>query len=235
MMRVRKILCLWMTLAVCLTAHVALAQSSLIVREETYTAVELFTDTFYGYVFAELENTGDTDAYFDKATLTIADGAGKTLSEKTAFTCYPNVIAPGERAYLFAYSAVEGVKSTDEIAAHQLAVESSESIEEPPVVLTVTETVYAQEADLFGEPVYKMYVTVKNETDEAVFTPSVALGIYDTAGKLLYVDAMTQFEMGVPAGQSFIMTFTIDDAFKAAWDAQGVSPERVEAIAMVQY
>ena len=46
---------------------------------------------------------------------------------------------------------------------------------------------------------------------------------------------MTQFEMGVPAGQSFIMTFTIDDAFKAAWDAQGVSPERVEAIAMVQY
>ena len=65
MMRVKKILCLWLTLAICLTAHGALAQSSLIVREETYTAVELFADTFYGYVFAELENTGDTDAYFD--------------------------------------------------------------------------------------------------------------------------------------------------------------------------
>lgn len=234
MMNVKRIFCLLAAAALCLNASGALA-SGLVVSEETYTAVERFEDTFYGYVFAELENTGDADVYFEQAQLTISDAAGKTRAEKTAFTCYPNVIAPGGRAFVFAYSAVEDAADTEDLSAYRLAVSGSESIEEPPVVLTVTGAEYAQETDLFGEPVYKIYVTAKNETDEAVFTPSVAFGLYDEKGELIYVDAMTQFDMGVPAGQSFIMTFTIDDAFKAAWDAQGTTPAKVEAIAIVQY
>lgn len=234
MMNVKRMFCLLAAAALCLCAASALA-NGLVVSEETYTAVERFEDTFYGYVFAQLQNTGDTDVYFEQAQMTISDALGNTRAEKTAFTCYPNVIAPGERAFVFAYSVVEDAEDTADLSAYRLEVSGSESIEEPPVVLTVIEAAYAQEADLFGEAVYKIYVTAKNETDEAVFTPSVAFGLYDEAGELIYVDAMTQFDMGVPAGQSFIMTFTIDDAFKAAWDAQGVTPSRVEAIAIVQY
>ena len=234
-MHLKKIMGLLVALALCLTGSGALANNGLIVREETYTAVELFSDSYYGYVFAQLENTGDTDAYFDKGELTISDAAGGTLAQKAFLTSYTKVIAPGETAYLFAYSAVEGAKEIEDLAAYRLAVEGSESIEKPPVVLTVTEAAYVQEADLFGEAIDKIYITAKNETQEAVFTPSVAFGLYDEAGRLIYVDAMTQFDMGVPAGESFIMTFTIDDAFRAVWDAQGVAPARVEAVAIVQY
>lgn len=231
----KKIMCVLVVMALCLTACGALAQGDLVVKEQTYTPVELFTDSYYGYVFARLENTGTENAYFDRGTLSILDAAGQQQAEKTIFTCYPNVVAPGESAYLFAYESVDGVKSTQEIGAHRLEILDSEALEAPPTMLCVTEARYVQEEDLFGEPVYKIYVTVMNETDEALFTPSVVFGLYDQNDALMYVDAMTLFDMGVPAGQSFIMTFSIDDSFKAAWDAQGITPQRVEGIAMVQY
>ena len=231
----KKTISMILALMLCMTGCAALAQGDLVVKEQTYTPVELFEDSFYGYVFARLENIGEVDAYFDRGTLSILDEAGKAEAERAIFTCYPNVVKPGESAFLFAYQAVEGVKSAQEISNHALEILDSEALEAPPVMLSVTDAVYAQEADLFGEPVYKIYVTAKNETDKALFTPSVAFGLYDQNGTLIYVDAMTLFDMGVPAGQSFIMTFSIDDAFKAAWDAYGIAPQRVEALAMVQY
>lgn len=234
-MVVKKIMCVLVALALCLTACGALAQDELIIREKTYTEVELFEDSFYGYVFAQLENTGDQDAYFEQGALKIMGKDGEVKAEKAVFTCYPNVVAPGEKAYLFAYQSVKDAQSVDEISQYALEIAGSESFEERPAVLRVTDAKYVQEEDLFGEPVYRIYVTAKNETDEALFTPSVAFGLYDHSGKLIYVDAMTQFDMGVPAGQSFIMTFSIDDSFKETWAAQGIEPAKVEAIAIVQY
>ena len=122
-----------------------------------------------------------------------------------------------------------------QLPGYALTVTGSEPVGEAGTQLTVVSARLAQEKDLFGERVYRVYVTARNDTEDTLFTPSVAFGLFDQEEKLLYGDAVTLFSLGVPPEQTFVASFSIDEAFVAAWEAEGAQPAQVQAVAVVQY
>ena len=70
----------------------------------TYTNAEIFTDsigTIWCQVIAEIENTGDTDLYLSSVSYDLEDGNGKLIASKSLVPAYPQVISPGEKAYMY--------------------------------------------------------------------------------------------------------------------------------------
>lgn len=72
--------------------------------EITYSNVEVYTDSIdinHIRVIGIVENTGTTDLYLDTATADIEDENGEIIDSRDLVSVYPNVIAPGEKAYYY--------------------------------------------------------------------------------------------------------------------------------------
>ena len=74
-------------------------------------------------------------------------------------------------------------------------------------------------------------VTITNTTQETVYDCQVAFALYDAEGKLLLVDADNTYNVGIPAGQSVEVQFTVDEDLAAVWAEQGVTPATAESVA----
>ena len=87
-------------LAACLTLGCAsaLAAGKLTVNQETYTAVAGYS--FVGYVFAEVENTGDKNIEFGNGLLEILTADGDPMDSTDIYNMYPSILAPGEKGYV---------------------------------------------------------------------------------------------------------------------------------------
>ena len=87
-------------LAACLTLGCAsaLAAGKLTVNQETYTAVAGYS--FVGYVFAEVENTGDKNIEFGNGLLEILTADGDPMDSTDIYSMYPSILAPGEKLSL---------------------------------------------------------------------------------------------------------------------------------------
>ena len=58
-----------------------------------------------------------------------------------------------------------------------------------------------------------------------------AAGVEPVDGVLLLVDAANPYNVGIPAGQSVEVQFTVDDDLAAVWAEQGVTPATAESVA----
>lgn len=83
--------------------------------EITYTSVKTYTNsigTTYAQVIVEIENTGTTDLYFSTGSYDLEDQSGGLVTSSTMASTYPEVISPGEKAYMYEENmldeAVEG-------------------------------------------------------------------------------------------------------------------------------
>lgn len=217
-----------------LISSVAMAAGSLEITQETYIPLERYEDSFAGNVFAEITNTGDEVIGFSKGQFEILDAQGNALDWYTLYSCYPSVIVPGGKAYVYDYEYVDGATSVDELPGYTLQVSGEEPYYDAPVLMTVSSAEVVRETDTWGDEVYNVYVTIANDGEETAFVPTVSYGLYDADGALLYAGATTMYSMGIPAGQSSVVFFTVEEAFLPAWDAAGVAPTTVGALAYME-
>ena len=224
----KKLLALALALCLTLGCTSALAAGKLTVNQEAYLAMESYS--FIGYVFAEVENTGDKNIEFANGLLEILTAEGDPMTSSDLYTMYPGVLAPGEKGYVYKSVYVDDAESLDDIADHMLTLTGKSAQEEATPRLD-SSAVYALGTDVWGDPEHAITVTITNNTQETVYDCQVVYGLYDEEGKLLCVECESAYNIGIPAGQTIEYRFTIDDDIAAAWTAQGLTPVTAQSIA----
>lgn len=91
----------------------------------TYANAEIYTDsggTVWCQTLVELENTGTDDLYLSPGSYELKDGNGGTVASRSFVSTYPQVIAPGEKAYMYEETTLEApVEGTAAVIPHPSA------------------------------------------------------------------------------------------------------------------
>lgn len=223
------LLCLCLTLG-CATA---LAAGKLTVTQETYVPL-LRYDTYYGYIFAEVTNTGDKNVEFGNGIFEILTADGDPQESVDLYTCYPEVLAPGETGYAFRYDSCGNATSLEDIGDYTLTVSGKAAKEEVTPRVSVTANL-KMETYSWGDPYGVLTVMLSNTSEQDVQDLRGAYGVYDAEGKLLYADNIYNIDsLLLPAGQTVGFHQQIDSAIAEYWAANNITPATVKAIAFAE-
>ncbi|MBR4080440.1 MAG: FxLYD domain-containing protein [Clostridia bacterium] len=228
----KKLLSLVLALCLMLGCTSALAAGKLVVNQETYTPIELYSDSYYAYIFVEVTNAGDKNVEFGSGILEVLNADGDAVESFDLYTAYPEVLAPGDVGYISYYRGVDDAKSVEDIPDYLLTVSGKSSKDEAPLRLTATGVV--EEVPYWNETQYQVTLTITNDTDKTIYDATVPYAIYDASGKLLYADYTTLWNIGLPAGSTIEMRQTINDAFLKLWKANNTIPTTVTTFAYVE-
>ena len=175
--------------------------------EITYSNVKTYTNsigTTYAQVIVEIENTGTTDLYLSSGSYDLEDENGKLITSNSMVTTRPEVISPGEKAYMYEEDML------DEAVEGGLRVLPRPSVEKAKVDnirYSVTDLEIAP--DKFGG--LKARGRVENTTSE-------------DADGMVYVAIILKNAQGAPIGQVFtIITEDLPAGSKIGFEASGMS------------
>ena len=183
-----------------------------------------------GYVFAEVENTGDKNIEFGNGLLEILTADGDPMDSTDIYSMYPSILAPGEKGYVSTLQYVDAAESIEDISDYTLTI-TGKSTQEEAVARLDSTAAYGVGVNSWGDEEQMVVVTITNNTQETVYDCQVAFALYDAEGKLLLVDADNTYNVGIPAGQSVEVQFTVDEDLAAVWAEQGVTPATAESVA----
>ena len=213
----------------------ALAEGKLEVTQEAFQAVEYFTDTYYGCLYAEITNTSDKPLAVDEGSFQLTGTDGAVLALGSVYSSYPNVVAPGATAFISAREEARGAAKPEDVAGYSFVMTSDEPYGDGPSMLTVLSAEYGEIPSRWGDTDKVVSVVVQNDTDAIVYNPSFSFGLYDEAGKLLFADSQSVYNLGIPAGQSVVLTYTMGECYWQAWETAGQTVSSVKAIAYLEY
>lgn len=180
-------------------------------------------DYYLVYCFAQVHNNSDGVICLDRGTFDLNNG-DQVLSTSDVGQLWPYFLSPGEDGYLFDIVAFEPG-------------------ENGPVMPNVTGIVYdidymtmdiahgsnrlASEARIDTDPVsgaMSVVCEVKNDTEQEAYDPTVAFGLYTAGGDLIYADGRTLQSVGIPAGQTMLVRFYVDNEFVKQWSSYNAMP-----------
>jgi len=163
----------------------------------------------------------------------VMDGEGRVVLCEELWSLTPAALAPGETGYIVPFlmhmDEVDFSALTD-YAIHLYAEEAT--YYEPPVYLP-SEGISAQlltETDEWGDAVSTLYVTFTNTSDQTIFDFHFAMGVYDEGDALIYTCESSTYNVGVPAGQTVIISSEIDDMITSYWAENGIVPASVKVM-----
>ncbi len=227
----KRFVSLLMALCLTLCCSAALAAGKLEVTQETYVAVESY-GSCTGYLYAEITNTGNSNAEFDSGVLEVLSENGDVTDTSAIYSAYPNVLAPGEKAYLVERIYAEDGVQLSEIADHSLSVLGKTSKDEAAAHLDASAVVEAYEG--WDGTDYRIILTVTNSTDKTVYDALLVVGVYDQDGTLLYADDDVIYRVGIPAGGTLEYRLDVNTDIVACWKANSIQPISAEVICYVE-
>lgn len=224
-------LSLVLVMALCM-GTTAMAAGKLEVTGDTAYALAS-GDNVYGYLYAQVENTGDKAIEYSDGLFELYDAEGEVMASESYLYCCPKVLQPGEIGYLYASSVrVENATKTDEVADYSVSVtgkgKGSYVVERFPATVRV-ETVkdsYSTDVD--------MYVTVTNNTNETLYNLNVAAAIKDGEGKVVYVGSDSTYNVGIPAGGTIEVCIGVSGRIVEYFIDSGFTAQNVECVAYTQ-
>lgn len=229
----KKMMALLVCLCLTFCCVTALAAGKLTVSQETYMPM-LRYESYYGYLFAEVTNTGDKNVEFGNGIFEILTADGDPQESNDVYSCYPSVLAPGETGYLFRYDVCKEAASLEDIGDYTLTVSGKATKDEiTPRVGATAELV--QDTYSWGDPYAKVTIMMSNTNEQDVLGLRGAYGVYDAEGKLIYADNIYNIDgVLLPAGQTVGFQQSVDSAIVEYWAANGMTPATVKAIVYVE-
>lgn len=151
--------------------------------ETVHKYINALNDPEAVYV-AEIKNTGTTTVKLSDISIDLEDSDGKILTTTDYVSAFPNVINPGESAYicesLLSYDTTVTNLDTIGKALVHYTLEESNTVE--PLNVEITETQLTLE---YSRP--KIVGRIENMTEEAMSNIYIACPIYSANGELLTV------------------------------------------------
>lgn len=224
-------LILSLVLALCVCTG-ALAAGKLEVANDTAYALPS-GDNVYGYLYAQVENTGDKSIEYSDGLFELYDEDGDVLASESYLTCCPKVLQPGEVGYLYTtYLRVNDVSSTADVADYSVSVtgkgKGNYVTRRFPATARVQTVKGSYSTDI------DMYVTVTNDTNETVYDLSVVAAIKDDEGKVVYVGSDSTYNVGIPAGGTIEVCIGVSSGIVDYFGESGFTAQNVECIAYTE-
>ena len=187
--------------------------------EITYSNAMVYTNsigTTWVQVITEIENTGTADLYFSSGSYDLEDENGKLVASSSMTSTYPQVISPGEKAYMYEETTldnpVEGKLTVlPRPKAKKATVEN--------IRYSVTDVELAED-DISG---LEALGRVENTAEEA--------------GSMVYIVLILKDSAGIPIGQMFtILTDDLNPGDKIGFKASDFAmPETVTKDAVASF
>ncbi|WP_070119575.1 FxLYD domain-containing protein [Bacillus marinisedimentorum] len=160
-------------------------EASIEVIEETYAAWEDSIDTVWAHYSAVIKNTGNAPAALGALQINFNGTDGSILGTAQMFSATPDVIMPGETAYISESTIMEGASSPDEFKSADINLDFSKTAEEP--MMLETDSIKLKEGDPeYGTP-YIVTGMVSNPTDQKADDIRISAALFDEAGNFLGV------------------------------------------------
>ncbi len=213
-----------LTLTVALTAS-APAAPELTVTQSLLTARD---GDDSAYLFAKVENTGDVGVGVDTGRLVVMNEASEIICTEDYIYTTPSDIflEPGEFVYVGDF-IWETELEYDSVYSHELTFG--------------TDNYYTEYESLSCEATYEfsgagtyenyIYVTVTNPTEALLSDVYVTVGMYDTAGNLIFANGMSVGAVSIYPGSSVMIDVYVDDDIMAYYKMHEIQPSGLEAIA----
>lgn len=188
--------------------------------EITYSSARAYTNSIgtpYAQVIVEIENTGTADLYLSSGSYDLEDADGALVTSSTLVSTFPEVIAPGEKAYMYEETLldapVEGELTV--LPRPDVAAAKVENIRYATSDVELT-------TDQFGS--LKIKGRVENTSEEA-------------SDGMVYVVAILKNAEGQPIGQMFtILMDEIPAGGKIGFEASALSlPDDVTADSVADF
>lgn len=183
------------------------------------------------YCFAQVHNDSNEVICLEQGTFELHDGEQSLVSAEIS-RMWPSFIAPGEDGYYFDVVTFEPDESGSAVmpavsGIDYNAVYSTVDMAYANYDLSAVTTV---EQDAVGHVTVVCELT--NGTDLLAFEPTIAFGLYTDSGAMIYADGRTIQGVGIPAGGTIVVRFSVDSVFVNQWKQYGVSiaEARVNAV-----
>ena len=221
---------LLLSLALLMIALPALAAGKLQTDQENLWEVK--TDWSHeAYLFAKVTNVGDRDISISSGVFEAYDAEGQPIASDDYAEAYVDCLKPGEYTYVRMYGEIEDEAQT--AADHMLTLAGkSDSSVDTLRLPCVTELRLNESMGWYTEDY--MYVTVTNNTEQDLYDISIVAVLLDQDGNILYLDNDSLFnDRALTAGSTMIFRMDIPEQYKALYEAKGLTPVSVDAIAYV--
>lgn len=224
----KKIVCLMLVAVLCVAAIPAMAAGRLTVVQENYHYVGGFLN--YVYAYAKVENTGDRPIKVNAGVLEVYDAEGEVLTSTDYENAYATYLQPGEYTYVSMYEDVEeGMIPADYMMTLTGKSENNQVAFRLPVEAKFEMNVM----DGWWKHNY-LYATVNNPTEEVQYDVEVVFALLDAEGNIICIDSKSLYdEVGIMPGQSLMIRLDISSSFIDYYDAKGIVPVSVDALAYV--
>lgn len=206
----------------------ALAEGQATITQQT-AQTYAYEDVFYAYYFAQIENTGDVPIVLDGGTLELYNSEGQAIYSTPVYSCYPSVLAPGEKGFVREYTNLDSLNT---MAAYKFDLVARPAGEGSVIRLNCTAD-FSQQT-LYGDDMSTtLKATVMNDKQETVSNIMIVYALYDAEGKLIFVDTLSPYYLGIPAGNSVELSTAVDPEIEASWAERGIRPASAYALAYI--
>lgn len=195
---------------------VATGEGIAVVSANSVLTSEDDSNYMYCYIYAEIRNDGSSDLSIDGSVQAL-DASGEVIDEQRYLSTLPSCIAPGETGFLiewFMIQKTETVASVADVASISLSLEKDPyGYGSAPARHANVTVEQATGEGFFGNPVDVARVTIINDTEADLVSPSIVVAAYDADGNLLTI-AQESFVLSatvrIPAGSSLIVDLELN-------------------------
>ncbi|MGE7601862.1 hypothetical protein ACQKL5_05065 [Peribacillus sp. NPDC097675] len=166
--------------------------------QETFGAWKDSIDSVWVNYSAEVKNTGNAPASLRDIQINFEGEDGSVLGTASMITATPEVIMPGETAYIGESTILESVKDPKLLNKAYSNIDFDTTDEEPVYLKTENVKVNALRGDFSDNP-YSVTGNAINDGDEKADDIRLASGLYDEEGNLLGV-LNGSLDIGLNAG-----------------------------------
>ena len=193
------------------------------------------TEPKYGYsqsLFPIVQGCTYPDLRRQSAEKIASMGAdGNAIGTRDWINKFAEYLQPGESTYVYTYTSLDGKTSAD-VDDYAFTVSGKSDNSSTSVRLPVSTDLAMNVQDGWWTYNY-MYATVTNNTEEVIYKIETVLVLQDAEGKPLYMTSETMYDEGLVPGSSVVIRKSIDNDTLEYWQAKGVEPASVDAIAFV--
>lgn len=218
----KKMLAMLLVCLMTLAGAWALADEEAVIVRSSCNIVQS-GDYYLVYCFAQVHNNSDGVICLNRGTFDLHSG-DQLLATGDVSQLWPYFLAPGEDGYLFDIVAFEPGEN-GAVAPNVTGI--AYNIDYMTVDAGSANYPIASGARIETDPVSGALAIVcelKNDTQMDAYDPTVAFGLYTEGGDLLYADGRTLQSVGIPAGQTMLVRFYVDNAFVNQWRGYNAMP-----------
>lgn len=159
------------------------AEAAIEIQTENFGAWKDSIDNVYASYSAVITNTGDKPASVGDIQVNFEAQDGSIVGTMPMVMAAPDIVMPGETAYIGENTIIESVSDASEVAGASANIDFNSTNEEP--IMLKTENVKLNEGKDEYSNAYSVTGTVINPNDEMADDIRLAAALYDADGNFL--------------------------------------------------